>query len=188
VRNSRILVATFGLVSSFFVFGCASKDTPAAGASCAGTPFDYKTYTAPGTPGRTLTTDIAPILKTSCTLTTACHGSTTATMGQLPHLGGVMVLATDMPTLTAIHDTLVGQPSAQATGLKYVVAGDPENSYLMKKVEGVNACQSLACVKVDKQSPALPACGDKMPAAPSDLLDASTQAIIRDWIKDGAKL
>src|SRR5450432_1576912 len=121
VRNSRIFLASIGLISSLFVSACASKDEPAA-ASC--TEFDYKSYTAPGMTGLTLTKDVAPILQASCSTLITCHGSKGATPGQDPQLGPVMTVAT-AAQLMAIHDTLVGKPSAQATGLQYVVARDP---------------------------------------------------------------
>lgn len=185
VRNSRIFLASIGLVSSLFVSACGSKDEPAA-ASCPA-PFDYKAYTAPGTPGLTLTKDVAPILQASCSTLITCHGSKGATPGQDPQLGPVMTVATAAQLMT-IHDALVGKPSAQATGLQYIVARDPENSYLMKKVEGRSNCETLTCVTVKGQSASLPACGDKMPAKPNEPLAPAQISIIRDWIKDGANL
>jgi hypothetical protein len=173
------------LISSLFVFACGSKDEPAA-VSCPD-PFDYKAYTAPGTAGLTLTKDVAPIFQASCATLITCHGSKGATPGQDPQLGPIMIMPTAAQLMT-IHDGLVGQSSAQATTLKYVVATDPANSYLMKKIEGRSNCESLTCVTVKGQSASLPACGDKMPAKPNEPLAPAQISIIRDWIKGGAAL
>lgn len=62
---------------------------------------------------------------------------------------------------------LVGVPSAEVSSLQRVKPGDPDNSYLVQKIEGHAAV------------------GVRMPYG-GPYLDAETVAIIRQWISDGA--
>ena len=62
---------------------------------------------------------------------------------------------------------LVGVSSAQAPSVQRVAPGDPDNSYLVHKVEG-NA-----------------SVGARMPLG-GPYLDANTVAVIREWISNGA--
>jgi hypothetical protein len=180
VRNPRVFLAFFGLISSLSVLACGSKDEPAA-AAC--DKFDYTKYT-PASTALTFTADIYPIIKTSCSLAKTCHGATAAAMGDHNPQMGPIAGTTDPAALKTIHDAIVGVDAAEAPSLKYVKAGDPENSWLMKKVEGVQACTGVACVKIPE---ATSACGDSMPSM-GDLIPATDRAKIRDWIKGNATL
>ena len=42
-----------------------------------------------------------------------------------------------------IRAAIVGVAALEAPALQYVTAGDPENSWLMKKIEGVQACTGV---------------------------------------------
>jgi len=66
------------------------------------------------------------------------------------------------------YDLLVGVPSTEVPSLLRVKPGDPEHSYLVQKLEG------RASV------------GARMPFG-GPYLDASTIAVIRQWITDGAQ-
>jgi len=179
VRNSRIFLASFGLISSLSVLACGAKDEPAAACN----KFDYTKYT-PASTALTFTADVYPIVKTSCSLAKTCHGATAAAMGDHDPQLGPIAGTTDPAALKTIHDAIVGVAAKEAPSLQYVKAMDPENSWLMKKVEGVQACTGVACTKIPE---APSACGDSMPQG-GDLIPAAEQSKIRDWIKGGAAL
>ena len=65
------------------------------------------------------------------------------------------------------HEALVGVESTGLAGEILVVSGDPDGSYLIKKMEGASGIE-----------------GDFMP--PSGLLEQATIDQIRDWIERGA--
>jgi hypothetical protein len=165
------------LISSLSVLACGAKDEPAAACN----KFDYATYTA-GSTGLTFAKDIYPITQVTCSLAKTCHGSNPAGPGAHEPQLGPIVPATDPAVVMMIRGNIVGVPAKEAPSLQYVKAGDPENSWLMKKVEGVQACTGVACMKIaDAPTP----CGDSMPQG-GDLIPAGDQAKIRDWIKGGA--
>ena len=88
----------------------------------------------------------------------ACH---TGPMG--PGLPSGM----DLTSAAASFDNLVGVASVQQSGLSRVAPGDPDNSYLVQKLEGTAAV------------------GSRMPQG-GPFLEAGTIAVIRQWIADGA--
>jgi hypothetical protein len=85
---------------------------------------------------------------------TACHAGATAPQG----------LRLDSANS---YDLLVGVPSSEVASLLRVKAGDPDNSYLIQKLEGRAAV------------------GAQMPLG-GPPLPATTIAFIRQWITDGA--
>jgi len=99
--------------------------------------------------------DIVPVFNTRCV---ACHLT-----GDEP---GRMAL-----TPESAYSSLVGVPSAEAALLR-VKPGDPDASYLVKKIEG--------------QQRAAGGIGERMPFG-GPALDAETIAAIRAWIAAGAK-
>jgi hypothetical protein len=146
-------------------------------------PFDYTKYT-PASTSLTLTKDIQPLMQVTCALK-SCHGAGTAAgaADHDPKLGVInQPTAADFAT---IHDALVGKPSAEVTSMNYVTAGDPANSWMMKKIEGANTCGKFTCATVTGENKP---CGDQMPAPPSDPLSDGDIGKFRDWIKGGATL
>ncbi len=98
--------------------------------------------------------DIVPLLKTRCV---ACHLS-----GQEP---GNMKL-----TPKAAYATLVGVPSAE-TKLKRVEPGKPDESYLLRKLEGTHVAAGGT--------------GERMPMG-AEPLPPEQIAKVRGWIEQGA--
>lgn len=84
------------------------------------------------------------------------------------------------PVISA-HDALVGAESTEVPGVLLVAAGDPEASYLYRKIAGTHAD---VCIELE-----LPAtdCGLRMPrgvdAAP---LSEDELELVREWIEGGA--
>lgn len=86
------------------------------------------------------------------------------------HTGGGAALPSSMNLTTADASSLalVGVASTQDAAISRVAAGDPDNSYLIQKIEG-NA-----------------ATGGIMPPLPAQPLDPAVITEIRTWISDGA--
>lgn len=183
------LVATS--LSALPLGGCSSKDaTPDGGqngtdagsdgdGSCT---FDYTNYQPRSTP-LTLKTDVLPVVARSCALSTACHRTGTSYSLSLgPGVVDGMVVATD--AVLADVSMALAMPSAEVPDWLRVKKGDPERSYLMRKLDGSERCGDLACVVVlGSPKP----CGERMPGGDSaNPLDPEELRAIRDWIKQGA--
>lgn len=67
------------------------------------------------------------------------------------------------------YAALVGRPSVQKPGSTFVVPGDPDNSYLVQKLEGTAGIVGL-----------------RMPRNAGPFLTEGQMLVIRRWIKDGA--
>ena len=74
----------------------------------------------------------------------------------------------DLSDADASFASLVNVMSAQSMGATLVIPGDPDNSYLVQKLEGSAAVGSV------------------MPPPPRTTLAPATIAEIRQWISDGA--
>jgi hypothetical protein len=74
--------------------------------------------------------------------------------------------------------------AAEVPDWSRIKAGDPEHSYLMRKLDGSERCGDLTCVVVlGSPKP----CGERMPGGDSATpLDPGELKMIRDWIKQGA--
>jgi hypothetical protein len=75
----------------------------------------------------------------------------------------------DLSDADASFSALVGVPSVQEPALNRVTAGDPDNSYLVHKLEGTAAT------------------GNRMPAGGAPPLDQAEIDDIREWITNGAE-
>ena len=126
-----------------------------AGVACAG---DGTGMLPPPPPANSLSNDVQPILTANCT-DSACHGAPT------PQLG--MNLSVDLT-----FSNTVGVPAVEVSTLNRVEPGDPDNSYLIHKLEGTAG----AVGGVDTQMP-----------LGRNPLDQSDIDIIRAWIADGAQ-
>jgi mono/diheme cytochrome c family protein len=96
-------------------------------------------------------TQIQPVFNNNCT---ECHAG-----GGAPH--GLRLDAANS------YANIVDVPSDEVPSLKRVDPGDPDNSYLVQKVEGTAAV------------------GGRMPLNRTPL-SAATIALIRQWISEGA--
>lgn len=65
--------------------------------------------------------------------------------------------------------SLVGRPSVNSPGQTFVIPGDPDNSYLVKKLEGATGIA-----------------GVRMPRGNGPYLTPGQMLVIRRWIKEGA--
>jgi hypothetical protein len=138
----------------------SNRKTDAGANGDAGTSGDGRAEPYPS-----FTDDVLPPIIVSCSLT-ACHGS------KLSNLN--IFLPPNDPD--ALYAEL--QKTSPTTGLKFVAPGDPDNSYLMLKIEGKQATLSGKCPGGD--------CGTEMPPD-TGLLPQEQRDAIRAWIAAGAK-
>lgn len=144
------------LALSAALLACSSSSDPPAGGGDAGA-----TETGP----RAFRKDVIPVLAAFCA-TSACHGSKENNLG--------VHLLTGDPA--AVYAELQRE-SPTATGVKFIVPGDPAKSFFFAKIEGTQSDFSDKCL--------IPACGETMP--PGSKLTTAQRATIRQWIADGAK-
>jgi hypothetical protein len=136
------------------------------------------------TPTVSFATDVQPTFNSSCSLSTpgTCHalqpaGNSTPWLVYLGNpMGGV--------DAGQVLSGLVGQPAEEDPGMSLIKAGDPENSYLMHKLD-YDQCQFSAPCN-DTKNQVFFNCGVGMPYQ-SGILDPTTRDNIRRWIAQGAK-
>jgi hypothetical protein len=127
---------------------------------------------------------IQPLFNTSCSISTpgTCHalqqpGTTTAYLVFLGSPDGGVDGA-------AVLSGLVGKAASEDPGMNLITAGDPDNSYLMHKLD-YDQCQFATACDATKNE-VFTGCGVGMPYQ-SGILDQGTRDDIRRWIAQGAK-
>jgi len=120
--------------------------------------------------------DVLPLLRTSCGLSSSCHGSPTSTR---PYLGPKLADPLTPTDIDLIFSDNVGVPAVLEPEMSLVEPGDPEHSFLMHKMDGTFTCKTLAC-STDAT------CGDTMPQG-AKLLAPDLRQTVRLWIAQGAK-
>ena len=126
-----------------------------SGDGTAGGDFDATFTLTTATSGATLDDIQAAVFTPSCS---GCHSGPTS--GSLP-------AGMDLSDADASFAALVGVSSIQEPAIQRVAAGDPDNSYLIQKLEGTAST------------------GSRMPQG-GPFLDQATMDDIRQWISDGA--
>jgi hypothetical protein len=112
--------------------------------------------------------DVIPIFKTSCAFT-ACHGLQGSNNGVfLGESGGP----------AAVHGNLVGRRSSKLQTMDLVKAGEPRESFVMRKLDGSHCVLDSQCTGGT--------CGDSMPRR-EETLPIEERDKIRRWIAQGAK-
>ncbi len=147
--------------AALLIAACSSSD-PVSSTACVAdaTPAGFSATTPVH-----FTTDVFPIFGQSCAFST-CHGATSGSANGI-YLGG-----TDA---SAVHANLVGVSAVELSSMPYVTAGEPQASFLLRKLDG-SQC-ALDCGG---------SCGENMPRTGQTLPDA-TRNVIRSWIVQGAK-
>lgn len=142
-------------------------------AGCSSDPFGHvcEDYTPP--PGFDATTpkvqfarDVMPVFERSCAFS-SCHG-------QMNNPNGVYLGSSSKD----VYASLVGQKSPELPTMHVVTAGDPNESYLMRKMDGSQCVFEGKCTDGS--------CQDSMPKDES-VLDTATRDIVRRWILQGAQ-
>ncbi|MBD3298812.1 MAG: hypothetical protein GF341_09175 [candidate division Zixibacteria bacterium] len=138
----RRMVPALALATVFtVVVGCSDDDNPVSGNG-----------NGNGSEDISFSADVQPILTANCT-NSACHDATDPQEGLNLEAGSA-------------YGNLVDVNSSQNSSLKRVDPGNPDDSYLVRKLEGT-------------------APGFRMPRNQPPLSDAQIQ-LIRDWIEQGA--
>jgi hypothetical protein len=123
------------------------------------------------TPSPTLATLLQPdgVLRRSCALA-GCHSTSPGTSGPLPAVRGLDLAQ----PADAVRMVLVGGPRRGLDALKLVAPGQPERSYLLRKL--------LAGQGFTRSE------GEPMPPLPAgqSSIDLPTLRAIEQWIRDGA--
>ena len=156
-----VAVASCGTSSSGSTGSSGDGDGGDAAAKC----VEYTTTVDLKTPTVSFKTDVMPFLERSC-MFSSCHGAGSS-KGDLKMVKG---------DPTATRKSLVGVNAPQLPTMQLVQAGDPKNSYVMKKVDGD------ICLLKDK---CIAPCGDTMPQG-NDLLEVPERDTLRRWIAQGA--
>lgn len=142
--------------------------------------YDYSCFKGDA-PVVSFKTDVLPILRTSCGLSNSCHGQESGPGGQ-HYLGPKN--SDPAPTadqLAKIFDQSVGKTPVVNAGMNIITPGDPEHSFFMYKLDGIE-CSKLKCAESTPNS-----CGGLMPLGRTTPMDGAQRDIIRRWIAQGAK-
>lgn len=115
-------------------------------------------------------TDVAPIFAKACAFS-SCHGS----HGAGNH--GLFLAANGTDGMSAVKTSLAGT-SQELPSMKFVAPGDPQNSFVLHKLDGDLCGLDAQCVGG--------ACGVSMPQG-NDLLPQASRDTVRRWIAQGAK-
>ncbi|GAB4318931.1 MAG: hypothetical protein Kow0074_08410 [Candidatus Zixiibacteriota bacterium] len=137
----RVTAAFVVTVILSLTTGCSDDETPTGGDGNGG-----------GNEDVSFATQVLPIFTATCAVS-GCHNAATAQEGLVLDAGNA-------------YDNIVDIASSQNPSIKRVNPGDPDNSYLVMKIEGT-------------------APGDRMPRGRPALSAAQIQ-LIRDWIEQGA--
>jgi hypothetical protein len=132
------------------------------------------------TPTVSFKTDILPTFQLSCGIAgSTCHGTPQVALTQQRPFLGFPDGGTDAGEVIT---GLVGVATNEDPQMMYVIANDPDHSYLMHKVDGDQCIFAAACAQGQTQ---YTDCGQQMPYS-SPPLDAPTRDAIRRWIAQGA--
>lgn len=155
----RIGMSLTALVLAGALFSCSSDPTP--------TPSCSDAVIEPTKAPASFSRDVVPVFQKSCAFST-CHGATTG-----PANG--VFLGNDP---ARVHAGIVGVKSGENPSMNFVTAGDPHQSYLMRKMDGSQCALDAQCKGGS--------CDGSMPK--NDVtLPAETRDIVRRWIAQGAK-
>ena len=163
MRSASLLVGDCTLALVAALTGCPADD--GNGSSC-------DDYSPPAgfdatQPAVSFSKDVMPIFGQSCAFST-CHGSTVGSAN------GVF-LGKDAPR---VYAAIVGVKGDELATMPFVTAGNPRESYLMRKMDGSQCALDAQCTGGS--------CQGSMPKN-EVLLDLATRDTVRRWIAQGAK-
>lgn len=149
-----------------------NEPSAVAATSTASTCLASRTLSAAelSSPVTSFESDVAPMLAKSCAFA-SCHGSS----GKGNH--GVFLSAKSSDDMPKVKTALGAKAKALPT-MPYVTPGDPENSFLMHKLDGDLCTLDEHCVGRS--------CGKSMPQG-NELLPEAARDSVRRWIAQGAK-
>lgn len=152
--------------------------------ACSSDPEEEETCAAPSA-NVSFETEVLPLFRRSCGLSSSCHGSVTGSEAEL-YLGPKNAdPAPDETARGAIIAGIVGKPSLTAPAMNLVTSGSPEQSFLMHKIDDTHNAQNLTCTAQPGAESKQP-CGDRMPQG-ADIMSKCERDVIRAWIQQGAQ-
>lgn len=119
-------------------------------------------------PKVTFAKDVMPIFSQSCAFA-SCHGSASGSAN------GVFLGGTDP---IRVHQAIFDVRSSKLPTMPFVKAGDPRESFLMRKMDGSHCLLDAQCTDND--------CGQSMPKN-DETLSVDARDVVRRWIAQGAK-
>jgi hypothetical protein len=130
------------------------------------------------TPPTHFAADVLPILRSSCGVSSTCHGASTPPSAP-QHFFGPPMSAGDVGAdqIQAILKGIVGQPAVEEPDMDVVKPNDIQNSFILQKLDGLG-CPTLECS-------ATASCGLPMPLGLPQL-PAAKRDVLRRWIAQGA--
>jgi hypothetical protein len=164
--------------------GCASSSTAADAGTSGGCPR-YVSNADLSTPILFETDVLSPIFEATCAAGgQSCHGDPSVVSSARPFLGYFDHRA-DAGTAGSVLGGLVGVKSMEDPSMNLVTAGDPEQSFLMHKMDGDQCTLIEQCMVTGSSRPN---CGVFMPYQAPSTLDVAQRDAVRGWIKQGAKI
>lgn len=167
--RARMRIASLVLlIAAAAVGACSSKDS---GQTC--TAYSPPSGTDLQNPKVSFKNDVLPIFQNSCAFSD-CHADRNdprrAFLGE-PKTAG---LPTDP---TEVHSGIVNKAPQDLPTMSYVTPGDPQNSFLMHKMNGDQCLFDSKCKGGT--------CGNSMPDN-NPILSESTRLVVYRWITQGA--
>lgn len=161
--------------------GCGGNGGGGSGGSGGSEPacFDYAAFDGTS-PAASFQADVLPVFQRSCGLSGACHGDESKPFEDRPYLGPNKDATASAAQIQLIIDGLVDVPAYYEGSMSLVKASDPENSFLMHKLDFTLTCDKLDCAASED-------CGTNMPQGSKDPLDSAERDAIRRWIAQGAQ-
>ncbi|MEZ4298457.1 MAG: hypothetical protein R3B70_26130 [Polyangiaceae bacterium] len=141
--------------------------------------FDYASFDG-SQPAVSFKDEVLPVFQRSCGVSTSCHGDINQPNENRPYLGPNKNTVATADQIAAIFAAIVDVQSFYEPGMNLVKTGDPENSFLMHKLDGTLECTLLSCAPSKD-------CGSLMPQGSSNPLDIAERDAIRRWIAQGAQ-
>jgi hypothetical protein len=180
-----LVAALFGVVGC----SCSDQEEPQPKGQC----FDYSSWNGatPTVTALELFAD-APqsgVIRRACDAM-SCHGSDRAPKGRL-YLGPPLYDSTQTPIpmipaeITTVLSSVVLADSHTAPAVKLIVPNDPQNSFLMMKLDGCLDAVKAECTSTQAGALTTNPCGDFMPQTGFPLAAADRDEI-RRWISQGA--
>ncbi|MEZ4315197.1 MAG: hypothetical protein R3F14_44850, partial [Polyangiaceae bacterium] len=151
-KSASLILASF--VAAFATAGLSLSTTGCDGGGGSGgaggggggdsSCFDYSSFdgTAPAVGFKA---DVLPLFQRSCGVSTSCHGDINMPNENRPYLGPNKDATATDAEIDAIFAAIVDVGSFYEPGMSIVKSGDPENSFMMYKLDGTLECAALTC-------------------------------------------
>ena len=187
VLLTSLLAASAVGITSISAVGCDDGGTGGTGGGAGGSGgsgggsaaacFDYSSIDLT-TPTVSFKTDVLPFFQNSCGVSTGCHGDINQPNENRPYLGPNKMTTATADDITAIFAAIVDVSSYYEPGMSLVKPGEPENSFLMYKLDDTLECDKLQCSANND-------CGGIMPQGAQ--MPMAERENVRLWIAQGAQ-